>query len=91
MSNDNELITKGEVIRILETMPATVELYCEVEDGLIAMVRKLSPANAVQKVVRCQNCRYRIDNQGTPWICGHPDNNAWNITLNHYCGYGKEK
>lgn len=39
-------------------------------------------------VVRCKDCKWSIKDD---WICGHPNNNAWNISVEHYCGYGERK
>ena len=40
-------------------------------------------------IINCPDCKYAIRNQGKPWICGHPDNNAWRITDDFYCGRGE--
>lgn len=39
-------------------------------------------------VVWCKDCKWSIKDD---WICGHPNNNAWNISTEHYCGYGERK
>lgn len=41
------------------------------------------------EIVRCKDCKNKIENQGEAWICGHPSNNAWNITPEHFCSYGE--
>ena len=40
-------------------------------------------------IINCPDCKYTIRNQDEPWICGHPDNNAWRITDDFYCGRGE--
>jgi hypothetical protein len=39
-------------------------------------------------IVNCPDCKYAMRNQGELWICGHPNNNAWRITDDFYCGRG---
>lgn len=47
-----------------------------------------APAVDAVPVVRCKDCKWSIKDD---WICGHPNNNAWNISTEHYCGYGERK
>jgi hypothetical protein len=39
-------------------------------------------------IVNCPDCKYAMRNQGELWICRHPNNNAWRITDDFYCGRG---
>lgn len=39
-------------------------------------------------IINCPDCKYAMRNQGELWICGHPNNNAWRITDDFYCGRG---
>ena len=43
------------------------------------------------EILRCLECQYAIHNQGKPWICGHPENNAWRIADDFYCGRAERK
>lgn len=42
------------------------------------------------ELVRCKDCKHSLKRE-YDWICAHPHNNAWNITAEHYCGYGERK
>lgn len=53
------------------------------------MVDEISGGEDDQEIIHCRDCRYVMRNQGKPWICGHPKNNAWNISEDHFCGYAK--
>jgi len=54
-------------------------------------LRNCEEVDAVE-VVRCRDCIYAKDFNGKRQaICAHPSNNAWDITAEHYCGYGKRK
>lgn len=48
----------------------------------------IAPTIDAVPVVRCKDCKWSIKDD---WICGHPNNNAWNISTEHYCGYGERK
>ena len=51
---------------------------------------ELPPAEP--EIIHCRECKHSMNNEnGEPWICGHPDNNAWNITPDHYCGYAERR
>jgi hypothetical protein len=39
-------------------------------------------------IVNCPDCKYAMRNHGELWVCGHPNNNAWRITDDFYCGRG---
>jgi hypothetical protein len=39
-------------------------------------------------IVNCPDCKYAMRNQGELWVCGHPNNNAWRITDDFFCGRG---
>ena len=39
-------------------------------------------------IVNCPDCKYAMRNHGELWICGLPNNNAWRITDDFYCGRG---
>lgn len=52
-------------------------------DDLIAAIAKLQ-----QVEVSCKDCKYAIKNDDMYWICGHPDNNAWKIYEDFFCGRG---
>ena len=43
------------------------------------------------KIMRCKNCKYSIYADGRPFICGHPENNAWRIFDDFYCGRAKRR
>lgn len=42
-------------------------------------------------IIHCQDCQYAKENQGELWICAHPDNNAWRITKEFYCGRAERR
>lgn len=48
----------------------------------------IAPTIDAVPVVRCKDCKWSIKDD---WICGHPNNNAWNISTEHYCGYGERR
>lgn len=44
------------------------------------------------ELIRCKECKHRVpDENGNARICNHPNNNAWNISDMHYCGYAKRR
>lgn len=57
-------------------------------DGKYKVATPYAPLVNVVEVVRCKDCKWSIKDD---WICGHPNNNAWNISVEHYCGYGERK
>ena len=46
---------------------------------------------AQPEIIRCQYCKYARENRGELWICAHPDNNAWRITEEFYCGRAERR
>ena len=52
-------------------------------DDVIAAIAKLQ-----QVAVSCKDCKYAIKNDDMYWICNHPNNNAWNIYEDFFCGRG---
>ena len=47
---------------------------------------------STKPLIRCKDCKHSKNNEnGEPWICGHPDNNAWRITPDQYCGYAERR
>lgn len=48
--------------------------------------------SALPEIIRCKDCRHRMATpDGDAWICAHPNNNAWSITDDHYCGYAEKQ
>ena len=43
------------------------------------------------EIIHCQYCKYARENQGESWICTNPDNNAWRITEDFYCGRAERR
>ena len=52
-------------------------------DDAVAVIAKLQPV-----AISCKDCKYAIKNDDMYWICKHPNNNAWNIDENFFCGHG---
>ena len=45
-----------------------------------------------KELIRCKDCKHRVpDENGNARICNHPNNNAWNISDMHYCGYAERR
>lgn len=56
----------------------------------ILTIKKLPSAHP--EIIICRDCKHSMNNEnGEPWICNHPNNNAWNITPDHYCGYAERR
>jgi len=53
-----------------------------------AIQMAIKALEAQAHIVNCPACKYAMRNQGELWICGHPNNNAWRITDDFYCGRG---
>lgn len=53
-----------------------------------AIQMAINALEAQAHIVNCPDCKYAMRNQGELWICGHPNNNAWRITDDFYCGRG---
>ena len=53
-----------------------------------AIQMAIKALEAQSHIVNCPDCKYAMRNQGELWICGHPNNNAWRITDDFYCGRG---
>ena len=53
-----------------------------------AIQMAIKALEAQAHIVNCPDCKYAMRNQGELWICGHPNNNAWRITDDFYCGRG---
>ena len=63
------------------------------KDGYTAEAREaldmaIKALEAQAHIVNCPDCKYAMRNQGELWVCGHPNNNAWRITDDFYCGRG---
>ena len=44
------------------------------------------------ELICCKDCKHRVpDENGNARICNHPNNNAWNISDMHYCGYAERR
>ena len=49
-------------------------------------------AEPIGELIRCKDCKHRVsDENGNARICNHPNNNAWNISDMHYCGYAERR
>ena len=53
-----------------------------------AIQMAIKALEAQAHIVNCPDCKYAMYNQGELWICGHPNNNAWRITDDFFCGRG---
>ena len=65
--------------------PEHWNVYSELYD-MISMLPFAQP-----EIIRCQYCKYARENRGELWICAHPDNNAWRITEDFYCGRAERR
>ena len=63
-------------------------MYYHLPNGDIAIpIIDIERAPTIEsEIIHCQGCKYAKKNQGELWICAHPDNNAWRITKEFYCG-----
>ena len=70
----------------------TIKLVENWYNGLIVgsvqgLVKRLEALPCIHtKIITCNHCKYAIRNQGELWICNHPENNAWRVDENFYCG-----
>lgn len=85
-------MTREEAIRILGQYDVSAIQFYETDGGEIpwdkgyeALEMAIS-ALKQPEIIHCQDCKYAKENQGELWICAHPDNNAWRITKEFYCG-----
>ena len=65
--------------------PEHWNVYSELYD-MISMLSSAQP-----EIIQCQYCKYARENRGELWICAHPDNNAWRITEDFYCGRAERR
>ena len=42
----------------------------------------------IGEIVRCKDCKYAKLFEDRDGLCGHPNNNAWDIWDDFYCGRG---
>ena len=47
------------------------------------------PEPVEEEIIHCRECQFALKNKDAFWICGHPKNNAWDISEDHFCGYAK--
>ena len=57
----------------------------DADDAIAAIAKLQQVATSCGKLQRLQVCH---KNDDMYWICNHPNNNAWNIDENFFCGRG---
>lgn len=76
--------TEAEVIRTAIYDIGILDEVKKERDAAIAM--------AQPEIIRCKDCIYATrHSDGSLWVCGHPDNNAWDIDDMFYCGRAERR
>jgi hypothetical protein len=81
------VMTNQEAIKWLREAEI-LDLTCGNTKDREAVNMAIKALEAQAHIVNCPDCKYAMRNQGELWICGHPNNNAWRITDDFYCGRG---
>lgn len=94
--NVGDLISRKDAVNVLKAIPRLIldpkGEFQPVEPPTKSMIDPDDAVAAIAKLqqvaVSCKDCKYAIKNDDMYWICKHPNNNAWNIDKNFFCGHG---